>query len=201
MSTTDQFNVLSDGYLSDTTIEAELFAFGQKRFDIIHISYDDMEGATKQIMSLKGRTVCLSGPASFSYERAVIFSLLNRSHLIEDGYPYLSTQSFKPGKWSWVSASACVNESASIGAMSMLLAEVSVQATATIGNFCWLGERTSVGMAAKMAGHSTLLNGCHLGTGAHVKRHSEISTNINSGQQVSGLIDTNFFGAQAFLHL
>ena len=199
MSTIDQLNVLSDGYLSDETIEAELFAFGQTNSNIIHISYDDIEFAAKRIMELKGPTICLSGPGSFSYERAVLFSLLNQNKFIEDGFPSLSSQGYKLGKWSWVSASAYVNVSARIGAMCVLLSEVAVHATVTIGNFCWLGERAHMGLGAKIERHSTLLKGCQLGTGVYLKRHCEISANIGSGEQVDGVIDTDFFEGRAYL--
>ena len=86
MSTIDELNVLSDGYLSDNTIEAELFAFGQTNSNIIQISYDDMESAAKRIMELKGPTICLSGPSSFSYERAVLFRCLIKISSLKMGF-------------------------------------------------------------------------------------------------------------------
>ena len=199
MSTIDELNVLSDGYLNDKTIEAELFAFGQTNSNIIQISYDDMESAAKRIMELKGPTICLSGPSSFSYERAVLFSLLNQNKFIEDGFPSLSSQSYRLGKWSWVSASAYVDVTATIGAMCVLLSEVAVHSSVTIGNFCWLGERAHMGFGAKMERHSTLLKGCQLGAGVCLKRHCEISTNIGSDEEASGIIDTDFFGGRAYI--
>ena len=201
MSTIDELNVLSDGYLSDKTIEAELFAFGQTNSNIIQISYDDMESAAKRIMELKGPTICLSGPGSFSYERAVLFSLLNQNRFIEDGFPRLSSQTYRLGKWSWVSAGAYVNVSATIGAMCVLLSEVAVHASARIGNFCWLEERAHMGLGAKIERHSTLLKGCQLGTGAYLKKHCEISANIGSGEEASGIIDTDFFGGRACIRI
>ena len=191
--------VLTDGYLGKSTITSELAGYQQNVIELVAIDYEDLTQTQEIVSGLDGYVICLSGPGAFSYERALLFSYLAQNKNVTDAFPMLFEGKCKVGKWSWISAGAIVDASASIGAMSVVLDGANLGKFSTVGNFCWVDESVHIGSGASVERHVTLLPKARLGINSRVTKNSEINKDIMREETVGSVIDTNLFGARAVL--
>ena len=191
--------VLTDGYLGERTIASELAGYLQDVIEIVLIDYEDLTQTQAVVSGLDGYVICLSGPGAFSYERALLFSYLAQNKNVIDAFPMLFEGKCKVGKWSWISAGAIVDGSASIGAMTVVLDGANLGKFSTVGNFCWVDESVHIGSGASVERHVTLLPNARLGISSRVRKNSEINKEIMREETVGSVIDTDFFGARAVL--
>lgn len=190
-------NIITDGYLEDPDILTLLpnQVIGAPNF--VRIDYEEPEEISEFVASLVGPTICLSGPGAFSYERAGLFQHLSANKKISDYASTFHEFGKKIGKWSLVSNGVYIGDSATIGAMTVILGDVSIGSNAKIGNFCWLGDAVTTGADVVVQNHVSIHEGVHLGRGARILTQTEIRRNVKKFAEVGGFIETDFYNAKA----
>lgn len=190
-------NIITDGYLEDPDILTLLPNQGVGAPKFVHIDYEELEEISETVARLVGPTICLSGPGAFSYERALLFQWLNANKNIYDFAAKVRKTKAKIGKWSWVSNIAKIDDSAVIGAMTIILDDVSIGRESKIGHFCWLDDAVRIGSGAVVRNHVTVHKGANVGRGASILTQTEIRRDVAKFAVIGGFVDTDFFGGVA----